>query len=412
MIDYQRFELDNGLRVIVHEDVSSPLVAVNILYQVGSKDEDPEMTGFAHLFEHLMFGGSKNIADFDDPIQLAGGENNAFTNSDITNYYNTVPAQNIETILWLESDRMKQLDFSQRSLDVQKKVVLEEFKETCLNKPYGDVWHHLSSLAYKDHSYKWPTIGLVPRHIEEAELPDVERFFYNFYRPNNAILVLSGNITLARAKELSHKWFSDIPVGEVSRQSILVEAKQSEYRFKEVKNNVPLKSLYMGFHMPGRLDPDYAACDLLSDIFANGKSSRFYIRLCKERQLFSSVDAYITGSIDPGLFILEGKPMTDYSLEQAAGFLWEQVEEIKEQGVSERELQKLKNKLESSLAYSEVSILNKAMNLAYFENLGDADLINNQSVEYNRITVEDIQRVARKYLVKQNCSELRYLPVD
>jgi len=410
MIHYERFVLENGLRVILHEDQSSPLVAVNILYQVGSKDEDPDKTGFAHLFEHLMFGGSKNIEDFDDPIQLAGGENNAFTNSDITNYYDTVPAENIETVFWLESDRMNQLDFSQKSLDTQKKVVLEEFKETCLNRPYGDVWHHLSALAYKEHSYQWPTIGKVPEHIENASLEDVEKFFYNFYRPNNAIMVLSGNINLARAKELTQKWFGDIPRGETVRHEIPVEKEQTEYRYKEVKNNIPLQSVYMGFHMPDRLHLDYAACDMLSDIYANGKSSRFYCRLCKDEQIFSSVDAYITGSTEPGLFILEGKPMENYSLEEAVSYLWREVEDIQQNAVSDRELQKLKNKLESSLAYAEVNILNKAMNLAYFENLGDVSMINTQAEAYNKVTAEDIKRVANKYLVRSNCSELRYFP--
>ncbi len=410
MIGYEKFVLNNGLRVILHEDKSSPLVAVNILYGVGSKDEDPEQTGFAHLFEHLMFGGSKNVKDFDDPIQMAGGENNAFTNSDITNYYDVVPAENIETIMWLESDRMNQLDFSQNSLDVQKKVVVEEFKETCLNRPYGDVWHHLSKLAYKDHSYQWPTIGKIPKHIEDAKLEDVEKFFYNFYRPNNAILVLSGNIKLARAKELTEKWFAPIPSGELKRQNIKTERTQDSFRSCEVFGNIPTPSFYMGFHMPGRAHKDYAACDLLSDVFANGRSSRLYLRLCKEKQVFSSVDAYITGSIDPGLFIMEGKPMPDYSMDQAIDFLWNEIKQIQDEGIGERELQKLINKVESSLVYSEVNILNKAMNLAFYEHLGDVELINKQSQIYNAITAQDIQKVAQKYLTQNNCSLLRYKP--
>lgn len=410
MIKFDRFELDNGLRVIVHEDNSSPLVAVNILYQVGSKDEHPEKTGFAHLFEHLMFGGSENIPDFDTPIQQAGGENNAFTNSDITNYYDVVPAENIETIFWLESDRMNKLNFSQESLDVQKKVVVEEFKETCLNRPYGDVWHHLSKLAYTQHSYQWPTIGKIPAHVEKANLEDVQSFFYNFYRPNNAILVLSGKISLARAKELTQKWFGDIEKGKVVRQPIKQEILQSSFRQSEVKGNIPINAFYMGFHMCGRSGKDFVACDLLSDIFSNGRSSRFYQRLCKQEQIFNSVDAYVTGTIDPGLFIVEGKPMPEYSLEKGIAAVWKELEEVKQNGIKDEELQKLKNKNESSIAFADMNILNKAMNLAYFENIGNIDLINQQIDIYNATTKEDIQAAAQKYLIKSNCNELRYYP--
>ncbi len=410
MIEYSRFELDNGLRVVVHEDHSSPMVAVNILYGVGSKDESPEKTGFAHLFEHLMFGGSEHIKDFDGPIQLAGGENNAFTNSDITNYYNIVPAQNLETILWLESDRMNKLEFSQESLDVQKKVVVEEFNETCLNRPYGDVWHHLSAMAYKEHSYRWPTIGLVPEHVKNANLDDVKSFFYSYYRPNNAILVLSGNITLDKAKKLSKKWFGDIDKGEKKYSNITQEKQQNVSRFKEVYGEVPSTAFYLAFHMPERLHVDYPVCDLLSDALANGRSSRLYQKFCKEEQICSTIDAYISGSIDPGLFIIEGKLMPEYSIEQTMQKIWACIDEIKSNPLENRELQKLKNKVESGLVYSEVNILNKAMNLAFFEHIGDIELINKQSKIYQEISTSAIQKAAITYLTKENSNLLVYYP--
>ena len=308
MIDFSRFELANGLRVVVHEDKSTPMIAVNILYNVGARDESPDKTGFAHLFEHLMFGGSANIPNFDEPIQMAGGENNAFTNNDITNFYNILPAENIETAFWLESDRMLSLNFSKESLEVQRKVVLEEFKETCLNQPYGDVWHHISEMAYKVHPYQWPTIGKVPKHVEDATLEDVKNFFYKYYRPNNAILVVSGNTTVEIMKALSAKWFGQIPKGDdVGAKNIPQEPKQQQLVQRTKYAKVPIDSLYLAFHIPGRVDEDYYATDLLSDVLSNGASARLYRRLLKEKRLFSQIDAYITGNIDPGLLIIEGK---------------------------------------------------------------------------------------------------------
>lgn len=409
MIAFSKFELDNGLKVIVHQDKSTPMVAVNILYDVGSKDEQISKTGFAHLFEHLMFGGSKNIPDFDTPIQLAGGENNAFTNSDITNYYDVLPSDNLETALWLESDRMKQLDFSEQSLDIQRKVVTEEFKETCLNVPYGQTWHYLSEMAYKVHSYQWPTIGKVPAHIEEAMLEDVKAFFYKFYRPNNAILTLAGNISPAEGKSLAMKWFGDIERGEDYKRALLQEPRQKEFRQKIIKEAVPANAIYLAFPMKGRNHPDYYACDLLSDIFANGRSSRFFKTLYKEKQLFSQIDAYISGTFDPGLFIIDGKLMSKTSMETARSSIWEEINLLKDEGVLDEELQKIKNKVESSLIFSEISILNKAISLAYFEVMGDAELINRQIDFYQSVTVDDILRVANDILVESNCNELVYL---
>lgn len=410
MISFDRYIFENGLRLIVHEDKSSPMVAVNVVYDVGSRDEDPTRTGFAHLFEHLMFGGSQNVPDFDGPIQNAGGENNAFTNTDMTNFYNVLPAENVETALWLESDRMQQLVFSEKALNIQKKVVIEEFKETCLTEPYGDVWHHLSELVYEKHSYRWPTIGKVPSHIEEAKLEDVVHFFNKHYTPSNAILVISGNMSGTKAYDLVHKWFANIPAGKKHMRNLEYDSPQKEKKYKVVKGNVPLEALYMSFNMVDRSHPDYYAYDLLSDVLSNGRSSRLFQRLYKENSIFSQIDAYISGTFDPGMFVIEGRPMPNIGTEKAKQAIWHELELLKEEQIDARELQKLKNKIESSLEYSEVNILHKSMSLAYFELLGNANLINKEAEEYQRVTSEDIQRVARKTFVPENCTELVYIP--
>ena len=410
MISFDRYTFDNGLRLIVHEDKSSPMVAVNVVYDVGSRDEDPSKTGFAHLFEHLMFGGSQNIPDFDGPIQNAGGENNAFTNTDMTNFYNVLPAENVETALWLESDRMQQLVFSEKALNIQKKVVIEEFKETCLTQPYGDVWHHLSELVYEKHSYRWPTIGKSPSHIENAKLEDVVHFFNKHYTPSNAVLVISGNMSGKKAYELVDKWFSNIPSGIKYERKLDYDSPQHSKKQKVVKGNVPLEALYLSFNMVDRGHPDYYAYDLLSDVLSNGRSSRLFQRLFKENQYFSQIDAFISGTFDPGMFVIEGRPMPNINTEKAKQAIWNELEILKAQPIDSRELQKLKNKIESSLEYSEVNILHKSMSLAYFELLGDANLINKEAEEYQKVTSEDIQRVAQHIFKSENCTELIYLP--
>jgi len=409
MIAFEKYVLDNGLRVILHQDAFSPMAVVNVAYDVGSRDEEVEKTGFAHLFEHLMFGGSANIPDFDTPIQMAGGENNAFTNCDMTNFYNILPAENIETALWLESDRMMKLDFSSKSLATQQKVVIEEFKETCLNQPYGDMWHHLSDMAYKEHSYRWPTIGLVPEHIQDAKLGDVEAFFYRYYRPNNAVLVVVGNIQISDVKSQINKYFSDIPAGIELKRLLPVETKQSQFRSKIIEAAVPLPSIIMAFGMCNRLNDDYYAVDLLSDILANGRSSRFFVNIYK-KSICSTIDAFISGTFDPGLFIVEARPMPGVSIDQTREVIWNELNEIKAKGVQSEELEKIRNKTESSLVYSEVSILHKAMNLAYYEILGDAEMINIQSQKYQNVTAEDIKRVANEILSQEQCNEIIYLP--
>ena len=409
MIEFSRFELANGLRVVVHEDSSTPMIAVNVLYNVGARDESPDKTGFAHLFEHLMFGGSANIPNFDEPIQLAGGENNAFTNNDITNFYNVLPSENIETAFWLESDRMLSLNFSKESLEVQRKVVLEEFKETCLNQPYGDAWHHISDMAYKVHPYRWPTIGKIPKHVEDATLRDVKDFFYKYYRPNNAILVVSGNTTTAKVIALAEKWFGPIPRGADVKKNIPKEPKQKQLEKRTKHAKVPIDALYLAFHISGRLEADYYATDLLSDVLSNGASARLYRRLLKEKRLFNHIDAYISGNIDPGLLVIEGKPAEGVSMEEAKAAIWAELEELKQDLIPEKELVKYKNKVESTLVFSEISILNKAINLAFFELLGDIDLINREKAIYQEVTIKDIQRLAKVIFVKENCSELHYV---
>lgn len=408
VIRFSRFELENGLRVLVNEDPGTPMAALNILYNVGARDESPEKTGFAHLFEHLMFGGSANVPDFDDPIQRAGGENNAFTNNDITNFYDILPAENLETAFWLESDRMMSLCFDEHVLEVQRKVVVEEFKETCLNEPYGDVWHHLADMAYKVHPYRWPTIGKVPKHVEQATLDDVRAFYEKYYRPNNAILTVSGNVKAERVRKLAAKWFGDIPAGPGLERRLPKEPPQKKLEKRINRANVPTDALYLAFHTPARAEPDFYPVDLLSDILANGTSSRLFRRLLKEKGLFAHIDAYVTGSIDPGLLIVEGRPSAGVSLEKARNAIWAELELLKREPVSDYELQKVKNKTESNLAFSELNVLNKAINLAYFELLGEAELVNSEAELYERVSAEDILRVAREILTDENCSELMY----
>jgi len=408
LIQFERFELENGLKVIVHEDESTPMVAVNVLYDVGARDESPDKTGFAHLFEHLMFGGSLNVPNFDGPIQSAGGENNAFTNNDITNFYNTLPAQNIETAFWLESDRMMSLNFSKESLEVQRKVVLEEFKDTCLNQPYGDAWHHISDVAYRKHPYRWPTIGRIPQHVEDATLDDVKAFFYKYYRPNNAILTVAGKVKVEQIKALSEKWFGPIPKGRVPKRKLPKEPIQRKFKQRTKTAKVPIDALYLAFHIGGRNDKEYYPTDLLSDILSNGGSSRLYRKLLKEQRLFSSIDAYVTGNIDPGLLIIEGKPAKGITLEEAEKAIWKELRLLRNHLVPEEELVKYKHKIENSLTFSEVSILNKAINLSFYELLGDANLANLEGQKYAAVTCEDIQRMARKIFTKSNCSKIFY----
>lgn len=409
MIDFNRFTLANGLRVIVHEDITTPMAVLNILYDVGARDEEALKTGFAHLFEHLMFGGSVNIPNYDEPLQRVGGENNAFTSNDITNYYITLPAANLETAFWLESDRMLSLAFSEKSLETQRNVVMEEFKQRYLNQPYGDVWLKLRPLAYKTHPYKWATIGQDLAQIENAKMEDVKAFFKKHYNPQNAIMVVGGNVTTEEVKKLAQKWFEPIPSGEKYHRNLPKEEEQLARRAETVKANVPLDAIYIAFKMPNRLSPDYQVFDLLSDILSQGQSSRLYNSLLKEQKLFSEINAYLTGSLDEGLFIVEGKLVSGVAIEQAEEAIWKELINICENEVSEMELTKVKNKSESIMAFSEMNLLDKAMNLAYYELLGDAEMLNHEMDKYLTITAEQVKKAAATTFLKEKSSTLYYL---
>jgi predicted Zn-dependent peptidase len=408
MVSFERFTLANGLKVLVHEDPTTPMAVLNILYDVGARDEDPDQTGFAHLFEHLMFGGSVNIPSYDEPLQRVGGENNAFTSNDITNYYITLPAVNLETAFWLESDRMLSLAFSEKSLDVQRNVVCEEFKQRYLNQPYGDVWLKLRPLAYQAHPYQWATIGKELSHIENAQMEDVKAFFHKFYVPANAIMVVAGAVKLSEVKQLAERWFGSIPAGVKPMRNLPVEPPQSTARQEEVRSKVPLNAIYKAFHMPERMDAAYYAADLLSDILSRGNSSRLYRKLLKEQKLFSDINAYHLGSIDPGLMVVEGKLAPDLSMEAADEAIWAELDLIKTELVSEEELNKVKNKMESTMVFAEMSLLDKAMNLAYFELLGDASELNQEVDKYLRVSAEEIRRVALNMFCPENSSTLYY----
>lgn len=408
MIQYNRFTLDNGLRVLVHEDNSTPMAVVNIMYDVGARDEDPQKTGFAHLFEHLMFGGSIHIPDYDEPLQRAGGENNAYTTNDLTNYYCQLPAQNIETAFWLESDRMLSLAFSKKSLDVQRKVVSEEFKEHYLNKPYGDVWHKMRELAYTVHPYRWMTIGKELSHIENAQLDDVKHFFFKHYRPVNAILVVAGNVKTEEIKRLADKWFGNIPMGDKYIHQLPAEPVQMAPHKLEVTADVPLDAFYETWHMASRLEQGYYAADLITEILGGGGSSRLYQALVKEKKLFSNLECYHFGSIDAGLLTVEGKLVKGVNMSTAADAIHEELEKLKQGTVTEAELQKVKNKTESIIAFEDMSIMSRANSLAFYELLGNADLMNEELEKYQAVTLDDIQAYSRDIFDVNNSNQLHY----
>ncbi len=408
MQDYQQFTLQNGLQVFHLQDPGNPLAVVNIMYNVGSRDEDPAQTGFAHLFEHLMFGGSVNIPSYDEPLQMVGGENNAFTNPDITNYYIQLPLENLETAFWLESDRMLSLDFSEKSLEVQKGVVVEEFRQRYLNQPYGDAMHHLRDLSYKKHPYRWPTIGLEVSHIEDAVLKDVKNFFYRYYRPDNAIMVVAADMPTERLKELSKKWFGPIEAGDRAARALPMEDIQKEGRRKEVSAEVPMSAIYLAYPMAGRLSDEFYSANLLSDILGHGKSSRLVNTLVKDERIFHSLNAYITGSIDPGLFIIEGKINPEQDLAGAETRLLAELDKLQAEGFSEEEVEKVKNQSETALAASEIESLNRCINLAYFATLGIPADYRKELARIQKVSKAEIEAVFHRLIRPEHCNTLLY----
>lgn len=409
MVNFERFTLSNGLRVVVHHDTSTPMAVVNVMYDVGAKDEDPLRTGFAHLFEHLMFGGSVNIPVYDEPLQMAGGENNAYTTNDLTNYYIQLPSQNLETAFWLESDRMLSLAFTENSLEVQRKVVCEEFKEHYLNKPYGDAWLKLRDLSYEVHPYRWMTIGKELSHIENAQLQDVKNFFFKHYRPVNAILVVAGNVTVEQVRTLAEKWFGPIEPGQRYLRNLPEEPKQSKAKKLEVHADVPLDALYKCWHIYSRMDHRYYVSDLITEVLGGGGSSRLFQSLVKEKKLFSNIECYHFGTVDAGLLTIEGKLVKGVKMEDAEAAISEELKKLQQQKISEAELQKVKNKTESMIAFEDMSLMNRANSLAFYELLGDAKLMDTELQRYEKVTVDDVQLLSNEIFKDENSNTLWYL---
>jgi zinc protease len=409
MIQFQKHVLNNGLKLIIHEDHSTPMAVVNVMYDVGARDENKNKTGFAHLFEHLMFGGSINIPKYDEPLQVAGGENNAFTTNDLTNYYIQLPAENLETAFWLESDRMLSLAFGEKSLDVQRKVVCEEFKEHYLNKPYGDVWHKMRELAYTTHPYQWMTIGKELSHIENATLTDVKEFFFKHYRPINAILVVAGNVNPEEVRKLADKWFGPIPMGEKYERNLPVEPLQQSARKLIIEADVPLNAFYKCWHMPERLNKDYYVADLVTDILGGGASSRLYQSLVKEKKLFSSIQSYHFGSVHAGLLTIDGKLVSGVSIEDAEKAVEEELQKLKEEPIAIKDLEKVKNKTESQMTFEDMSVMNRATNLAFYELLQNAEMMNTDLDNYLSVTQADMQQFCNSVFTQSNSNTIHYL---
>ena len=408
MIDFNSFTLDNGLRVIVHEDPYSAVATVNIMYDVGSRDEDPAMTGFAHLFEHLMFGGSQHVSAYDSALQRVGGDNNAYTTADVTNYYCTLPVANLETAFWLESDRMLALSFDPQVLAVQKKVVIEEFKERYLDQPYGDAWLKMCALAYTTHPYRWPTIGQEISHIEKVAMEDVMKFFKQFYAPNNAVLVVAGGVQLETVKRLSEKWFGPIPTGPTYTRKLPQEPSQKSARSMEIAAPVPLNALYKAYHIPGRLSAGYYTTELIATILGESKSSRLYAQLVDQQRYFNSIDAYTTESIDPGLLVVSGYLNDGVSFEEAEKGIDGIIDHLQEALVDEQELEKAKNHLEAHYLFSTMDLMHRAQELALATLLGDTSLVNREVAAYRQVTPAAVKQLASHHLTVCNCSTLYY----
>ena len=408
MISFEKFTLANGLQVIVHEDPATTMAVVDVIYNVGSRDEDENLTGFAHLFEHLMFGGSENIPSFDTPLQKVGGENNAFTTPDLTNYYISVPAQNIETAFWLESDRMKQLAFNTQSLETQRKVVIEEFKQRYLNQPYGDVWLKFRPMIYQKHPYRWPTIGAGIQHIEEAQMSDVRAFFEKHYIPSNAVLVVAGRVKVDQVKALAEKWFAPIDAGIKPNRKLPQEPEQSEDRRMEISGDVPANRIYKAYPVIGRYEPEYYAIDLMSDLVGRGESSYLYEHLVQKQRIFDSIGTYQTSSIDPGLLIIQGQVSDDVKIEEAEKALEKALQDFAASPIIEKDLQMVKNQSEASLVFGEVEVLNRAMNLAMAANAGDVNLVNEESDKIAKVEAADLEKWAQRLFIQGKSNTLLY----
>lgn len=403
-----RHTLSNGLRIVHHEDPTTQMVAVNVLYDVGARDEDPAHTGYAHLLEHLMFEGSVNIPNYDTHVQLAGGENNAWTNNDLTNYYIALPCSNVETAFWLESDRMTGLALTEESVEVQKGVVIEEFKQRHLNRPYGDVQHLIRSIAYKVHPYRWPTIGICPEQIEQATLSDVQSFYRRYYNPSNAILSVVGNIPFDEVVRLSEKWFGPIPRCSITPRELPQEKPQERIRRRTVYRHVPADMLVMAFHMGDRKSREYHVCDLITDLLSAGQSSRLIRHLIHDRRLFTNIDAYIQGSIDCGLLYIMGRLTEGTTLKQAERAVWEELEALKHTATDPDELNKVRNRSESERTFNNINYLNRAVNMAQLELIGQDRELTDELARYCSVSVEDISQTVRKVFTKKNSSVLYY----
>lgn len=408
MLSIRKTVLDNGLRVIVHEDHTTPLAACNIVYNVGSRDEHPDHTGFAHLMEHFMFTGSKNVPDFDKVLQKVGAINNAYTSQDLTHYYEVLPANNLETALWLESDRMLELAFRQQSLDIQKQVVIEEFKENFLNRPYGDLMMLFNQMAYERHPYQWLPIGKKPEHIAEVDMDMIKDFYYRFYRPNNAVLVVAGNVHFDEVAALAEKWFGDIPPGDVPEKNYPKELPQKNLRIKTVERNVPSDVLMKGWLMCNRMHPDYYACDLLSDMFGTGQSSYLYQKLVNEQKLFTDISASIMGTTDEGLFLISGRPVEGVSIEDADAALCTYLYGFKPDNNFSHDLQKVQNRAESVLLNNEIKIDDRATNLAVGETISNVEYFLDERQHYFDVTEEQMLRLISEMLTEKRSNTLYY----
>jgi len=408
MVEFHKFQLQNGIRLIVQPNKDTAIASLNVLYDVGSKDEQPDKTGLAHLMEHLMFEGSVNIPNYDAVLQNAGGENNAFTNNDVTNYYLYLPAQNLELGFWLESDRLYQLALTEKKFLNQQKVVLEEFEETTLDIPYGDAWHHLRNLTYKKHPYRWPVIGLTREHVANFTYNDVINFYEKHYQPQHSIWVVAGPVNVDEVKAMAEKWLANLPNNTTYKRSLFNEPEQHEFRQKTIEGNLPSDALYMAFKMPGRNNKNYHACEILSDVLATGRSSRFEQNLVKKQRLFSSINAFVTSDLEQGMFVVEGMVNSGVSLSNAEASVWNELELLKTELVGEKELERIKNKIETTIAFSENNPLNTAINIAFYELMGNANEINEEIGKFRSLTSPQIKATANKLFQKNKCSTVRY----